>query len=430
VLLLAAPLFSLVSAQVSEPASGQLAFFVHRGSEPGIATLDLDSGAITLLAPTSPDDIRHGAGPVPVWSPDGSQVAFVCYRGDFAEVCLAQAAEPGFRYLTDDAALARQDVKSVDIYNLSWAPDGQRIAFDRQVSPARPPQDDILVVDLDGQSWNLSANAPRHRDSQPSWSADGQSIAFRFFNELTGRHEIYAMNADGGDRQGVVSPEAPGDYGLPLWSPRGGELAFLGAYLYVIPRPGATPLGLTRITQRRDEFSIFTRERLCWSPDGRHLAMVVGTGRQKELYVLDADGSGVRIMTQEPGYYSYPTWSADSLWLAYEKSSTIWVVSTRGGEPYPVGEGRAPAWRPILPPTPTFTPPPTATPTPMATPTPPPPGPGTPAPTATPDLDEALGHLADISLMVGAAAVMGALGGLLALVVIYYLRRRGGSVDQ
>jgi dipeptidyl aminopeptidase/acylaminoacyl peptidase len=427
-LLLAAPLFSPVlhvGAQLPERASGQLAFFFHRGSAPGIATLDLDSGAVTLLAAASPDDVRHGLDPVPVWSPDGSQVAFVCYRGDFAEVCLAQAANPGFRYLTNNADLARQGIQGADIYNLSWSPDGQRIAFDRQLSPARPPQDDILVVDLDGQTWNLSADVPRHRDSQPSWSADGQLIAFRFFNDLTGLHEIYMMNADGSGRQGAVSPESEEDYGLPLWSPHGGQLAFLSAYLYVIPRLGAAPLNLTEVAQRQDELSVFARKRLCWSPNSRYLAMVVGAGEQKELYVLNADGSGVRIMTREPGYYSYPTWSADSLWLAYEKSSTIWVVSARGGEPYPAGEGRAPAWRPVLPPTPTFTPPPAATPMPTATPTPAPPGPGTPAPTATPDLDEALGRMADISLLVGAAAVMGALGGLLALAVIYYLRRRG-----
>lgn len=379
---------------------------------------------MTLLAPASTDDMRRGA--VPVWSPDGSRVAFICYRGSFAEICLVQVAQEEMRYLTDHASLADQGIKSVDIHNLSWSPDSQRIAFDRQVAPARPLQDDILLVGLDGQTWNLSADAAYRRDSQPSWSADGQLIAFRYFNELTGRHEIYIMKADGSDRQGVVSPETEGDYDLPSWSPHGGKLAFLGAYAYVLPRLGVAPLNLIKVTQRRDDVEPLTRETLCWSPDSLQVAMVVGSGRQQELYTLKADGSGVRIMTGEAGTYSYPTWSADSLWLAYEKSSTIWVVSARGGEPYPVGEGRSPAWRPILAVQPTFTPPPAATPNPTATAVA-----GAPAPTATPDPGDILGRMADISLMVGAAAFMGALGGLFALLIIFYLRTRDrGTGDK
>jgi Tol biopolymer transport system component len=402
-------------AQTPERLSGEIAFFAHRGSPPGIALLDLASGRITILGVTSPADMQHGAGPAPVWSPDGGKVAYVCYQGNFADICMADIASGKLLRLTSHEERASQGTSGVDIYNLSWSPDGSRIAFDRQVSPARPPRNEILVVDLEGRSKNLTANAPYSYDSQPSWAADGQLIVFCLYNDKTRRHDIFVMNADGSQRRGVVSPEPEGDYSSPLWSPAG-QLAFLSTSLYVLPHLNGTPLNLGVVVPSKDEVSTYTRERLAWSPDGQRLALVAGALGQRELRALSADGTGVLIASGEPSYYSYPTWSADSRWIAYERSSTIWVVSAHGGEPYRLAEGRAPAWRPVLPSTPTPTPLPTPSPTAATTPA--------MASPATRGLDDIMDLLASISLVAGLIALAAALLVVAIVAFIYRERRR------
>jgi Tol biopolymer transport system component len=55
---------------------------------------------------------------------------------------------------------------------------------------------------------------------------------------------------------------------------------------------------------------------LAWSPDGKRIAFV---DHSEELSVIDADGSGLRRLTNTPGrsFVASPTWSPDSEKIAY-----------------------------------------------------------------------------------------------------------------
>jgi TolB protein len=47
----------------------------------------------------------------------------------------------------------------------------------------------------------------------------------------------------------------------------------------------------------------------CWSPDGRRIAFISDRDGPPNLYVMDADGSGVRRLTNTPAVCYMPTWS-------------------------------------------------------------------------------------------------------------------------
>jgi len=62
---------------------------------------------------------------------------------------------------------------------------------------------------------------PAH-DIQPSWSPDGQKIAFA--SQRDGNWEVYTMDTDGGNVKNLTNNVA--DDQKPTWSPDAKELAF------------------------------------------------------------------------------------------------------------------------------------------------------------------------------------------------------------
>jgi Tol biopolymer transport system component len=103
------------------------------------------------------------------------------------------------------------------------------------------------------------------------------------------------MNADGSDARRVATKATWGD---PAWSPDGrriafrrydGQLGFRSAWpsdLFVVNADGS---GLRRLTRQAANLRWFA-----WSPDGRTIAFL----RNGDVYVVNADGSEERRLTQ------------------------------------------------------------------------------------------------------------------------------------
>ncbi|MGH7573212.1 MAG: carboxypeptidase regulatory-like domain-containing protein, partial [Gemmatimonadota bacterium] len=183
----------------------------------------------------------------PVWSPDGSMVAFIRFvHGiDDSYVVVADVDPP--------SALWSETVLSGwwPISRPTWSPDGARIAFKCQGAPPHW-EGDICVVptnrNLGYSAGSVGSSNPNKittdtwTDSDPAWSPDGTRIAFTT-NRNANQSYIALMNPDGSG----FAPLVPGRF--PAWSPDGTRIVFVGGAdgpgLYVVNVDGS---GLIRIT--------------------------------------------------------------------------------------------------------------------------------------------------------------------------------------
>jgi TolB protein len=178
-------------------AFGRLTNAGTEGAHGGIFTMDADGGdQVDITNVTAPTfDVS------PVWSPDGSSIAFsrITITSNFEQtkqaVYVMRPDGEGVRKLVD---AGREP---------EWSPDGKRIVFTsirdrfgRTCFEECTTSGEIYVMDADGTHVRRLTTS-RADDRSPTWSPDGQQIAFVSDRSNPQLHdnEIYAMDADGSD---------------------------------------------------------------------------------------------------------------------------------------------------------------------------------------------------------------------------------------
>lgn len=168
-------------------------------------------------------------------------------------------------------------------------------------------------------------------DSQPAWSPDGQLIVFARRKPETARPDLFTMTAAGRRRTRLT--RTPASERDPSWSPDGTRIVYAARTtpgdpfrIFVANADGSGPVQLTTQAKGAADRSP------AWSPDGTRIAFVSDRdGGFPELYVMNADGSGVRRMTVNSFVDGNPTWSPDGLTIAVERccpngSSEIFAI--------------------------------------------------------------------------------------------------------
>jgi hypothetical protein len=221
----------------------------------------------------------------------------------------------------------------------AWSPDGRRLAF---VATGAGGLGDVYVVDADGRHRSALTRTPAAAEAGPAWSPDGRRLV------VEGDGRLFVLRAD---RRGERSLTAGRE---PAWAPKGGRIAFVSDRggsddLYVIDANGR---GLRRLTS-----SAASETEPAWSPDGRRLAFVAFEEGVSDLYVLELRSLTLVRLTQDAASEASPAWSprADSISFVGDTGpgGPLWTVSTMGGAPVslggPAAVGRF-AWRPPLSP--------------------------------------------------------------------------------
>jgi TolB protein len=174
---------------------------------------------------------------------------------------------------------------------------------------------DIYVVNANGSGLRRLTSNPAN-DFDPAWSPDGRMIAFR--SERDGNTEIYVMAADG-SAQRNVSHDPTEDWG-PTWSPDG-RVAWNCAR--------GQAIGFRACVERADGSGLHTIpaeiyvEYMDWSHDGTKIVFMSqepgasGTDPDYNIYVMNADGSGVQRLTTTGGEDGWPAWSPDGRQIAF-----------------------------------------------------------------------------------------------------------------
>lgn len=175
------------------------------------------------------------------------------------------------------------------------SPDGRDVVF----TSNRTGNNDIFVIDSrGGQTRNLTNHSAN--DGWARWSPNGRHIAFH--SNRAGNFEIYVMDADGGSLKRLTTYTGVDMY--PDWSPDGWHIVFRrDVDLYVMDLMDDTVQRLTNATP--------LNQMAVWSPNGRQLAFMSTRDGYPSVFVMNADGTGdpVNLTPKDPG-------DADSDWIS------------------------------------------------------------------------------------------------------------------
>lgn len=277
-------LVSVYPLAARAPKTEKIAFSSNRSGNWDIYIMNPDGSQQERLT-------RNNAGNYsPVWSPTGEQILFVSDRNGHRDLYVMDADGHQVRQVFRKSALRMEP---------TWSPDGDRIAFHTDT-----PQWSIQTATIHGGNVKQIALA-EWRGGNPSWSANGNEIAF--VGNVGGTRRILIAKLGSGGVRTFLPKELSWMYS-PTWSPDGDKLAFswlkwgIGNKnaIFVANRDGSH---LKQIG--RHALGTYSP---AWSPEGDKIVYTEeAVDRDRQIVVVDVE-TGRKTQLTHRGLNGTPTW--------------------------------------------------------------------------------------------------------------------------
>ncbi len=284
------------------------------------------NGCLGEESPSPSPTPSPGASPTP--TPTPGEGATATPAPPALKIFFVSEREPSGAYLmdADGSNTVWIGVAAFGRGFVAWSPDGSQVAEVRCPEDVTDKNSELVVVNADGSG---EVNVSSHPEPDvvlcysdaPSgsldWSPDGSRLVFHSLRSPQG---LYTVNADGSGLAFLV------DGFLPSWSPDGQFIAFIGqtdevnwvADLEVIRPDGSDRSVLANIPcdwSALADSCLATR--VHWSPDGTLFVFAAYPSKpadfppelSTDIYTLEADGTGLTKITDVPENDYRPIWA-------------------------------------------------------------------------------------------------------------------------
>lgn len=268
-------------------------------------------------------------------SPDGRFVAFSWNRTGRWEIYQLSLEQPQQVQRVGEGEGAR--------FAPRYSPDGRYLAY--LVDADGSERLDLWVCDLkSGQSANLTPHTEFSLQPHYCWSPDGRYIAC--LSDQQGQFGTYLLEVEGLTVREALVGKAPlwqgaGPHADVCWSPDGRWLAITSEgpgqeyRTHLLPvqqgRAAGEPLPLMW-----KGHPLNARE-VCWSPDGRRLAFSCDERGRYDIALYTVENGEITWLTESRGDSGVPDWSPDGKGLVYVLADgpETWLAVRNLEDPFP-----------------------------------------------------------------------------------------------
>lgn len=274
----------------------------------------------------------------PVFSPDGSSLAFVRQRGYSSGWNVFKLKlKPNFTADGDPRRLTRFERAAT---SPQWSPNGKSLFF---IGERDAGQEGIWETSPDGQGepeliWRSTGAMPESAFDTPSLAVgqdpDGELLIAYSFG-ATRDEDIYRVELTGprrGKASKLISTSFRDTY--PRYSPDGSRIVFHSGRptrdLWLADADGENLKRISNLESR----VVGPPD---WSPDGTRIAFHSRHAGPANIYIVRADSHRLRPLIESPADDVLPTWSRDgsSIYFLSNRSGdwAVWKIPVEGGVP-------------------------------------------------------------------------------------------------